>query len=138
MRRGLGSAKRVVVLGDGAKWIKNLANKHFPEAIQIIDLYHAKEHVSNLCKILFSGGERQTLEHLIRWWTHLDYGQVEKIIHLAEKKLPRSHQRAFPLKDLYEFERRGLARVVNVFFVGQAKDKYFGAFQAFAAFIQRL
>lgn len=92
VRRGIGSAKRIVVLGDGATWIKNLANTHFPEATQIIDLYHAKEHVSNLCKILFAGDEKQILKHRIRWWTHLDYGQVEKIMHQAEKKLPGGHE----------------------------------------------
>ena len=48
VRRGLPNAEKVVVLGDGAEWIKNLAELHFPEAIQIVDL---REHVSDLCKI---------------------------------------------------------------------------------------
>ena len=54
LRRGLNSAERIVVLGDGAKWIKGIADMHFPNAIQIVDLYHAREHVCNLCKILFA------------------------------------------------------------------------------------
>jgi hypothetical protein len=45
VRRGLLGAKRQIVLGDGAIWIWELAEEHFPEAIQIIDLYHAREHV---------------------------------------------------------------------------------------------
>lgn len=87
-RRGLGGANHVVVIGDGAEWIKNLANTHFPKAIQIVDLYHAKEHVSNLCKLLFAGDEKQILKHRLGWWTCLDYGQIEKVVHQAEKKLP--------------------------------------------------
>jgi len=46
MRRGLPNAQRVIVLVDGAKWIRNLAQMHFPEATFIIDLYHARQHVS--------------------------------------------------------------------------------------------
>jgi hypothetical protein len=43
-RRGWEWAKLKVVIGDGAVWIWNLADQHFPGAIQIVDLYHAREH----------------------------------------------------------------------------------------------
>jgi hypothetical protein len=45
-RRGFEKANRRVVLGDGALWIWNLASEFFPDALQIVDLYHAKEHLS--------------------------------------------------------------------------------------------
>jgi hypothetical protein len=45
LRRGLARARRVVILGDGAEWIKSLAEMHFPQALSIIDLYHAREHL---------------------------------------------------------------------------------------------
>jgi hypothetical protein len=48
--RGLRLAERVVIIGDGAKWIWNNADLHFPHATQIVDLYHAKEHISDLLK----------------------------------------------------------------------------------------
>ncbi len=51
-RRGSAHAQQVVVLGDGAPWIWNLADKHFPGATQIVDLYHAKEHVHALAALL--------------------------------------------------------------------------------------
>ncbi|MGH9696970.1 MAG: UPF0236 family transposase-like protein, partial [Bryobacteraceae bacterium] len=38
-RRGWNRARKKVVLGDGAVWIWNLADPHFPGAIQIVDLY---------------------------------------------------------------------------------------------------
>ncbi len=41
-RRGWESAAKKVVLADGAEWIWNLADLHFPGAIQIVDLYHAR------------------------------------------------------------------------------------------------
>ena len=45
-RRGFDRAKRRVVLGDGAPWIWNLTEELFPGAIQIVDIYHAKGHLS--------------------------------------------------------------------------------------------
>ncbi len=43
-RRGWSRAKKKVVLGDGAVWIWNLADQHFPGALQIVDLFHARQH----------------------------------------------------------------------------------------------
>ncbi|MCY3793836.1 MAG: hypothetical protein OXG51_05600, partial [Gammaproteobacteria bacterium] len=44
-RRGFDDAPRQAVLGDGAAWIWNLAGEHFPKAIQIVDVFHAKQHL---------------------------------------------------------------------------------------------
>lgn len=88
-RHGLSKAERVVILADGAQWIKNLAQMHFPEATLIIDLYHARQHVSELCKALFAGNEKKIKQQRIRWWTDLDDGKVEKIIRQAQPNLPQ-------------------------------------------------
>ncbi len=52
-RRGFDHAARQVVLGDGAPWIWNLAEEHFPGALQIVDRFHAKEHLSAVAKALY-------------------------------------------------------------------------------------
>jgi len=52
-------AKRVVVLGDGAPWIWNRASDLFPEATQILDLYHAKEHIWDTARQLYGGAGKQ-------------------------------------------------------------------------------
>ena len=52
-RRGVDRAKRRAVLGDGAPWIWNLAGEAFPAAIQIVDRFHAKEHLSAVAKLLY-------------------------------------------------------------------------------------
>jgi len=51
--RGWGRAEKKVVLGDGAVWIWNIADREFPGAIQIVDLYHAREHLWDLAGRLF-------------------------------------------------------------------------------------
>lgn len=52
-------AKRVVVLGDGAPWIWNRAGELFPDAVQILDLYHAKEHIWKVARVLYGGRGKQ-------------------------------------------------------------------------------
>ncbi len=44
-RRGWSRALKKVVIGDGAEWIWNLVALHFSDAIQIVDLYHARQHL---------------------------------------------------------------------------------------------
>lgn len=51
-RRGVFRAKKVVVLGDAAAWIWNESKEQFPEAIQIVDFFHAMEHLSDLSKVM--------------------------------------------------------------------------------------
>jgi hypothetical protein len=51
-RRGWEWATIRVVLGDGAVWIWNLADQHFPGAIQIVDLYHARQHLWKIAALL--------------------------------------------------------------------------------------
>ena len=93
IRRGLLNAEKVVVLGDGAEWIKNLAELHFPEAIQIVDLYHTREHVSDLCKILFAPDANKVVKYRIRWWTDLAKGNVEKIAKQAQARMPEDPEK---------------------------------------------
>ncbi len=88
VRRGLYEAERVVVLGDAAEWIRTIKEEHFPQALQILDLYHTREHLSNLCKHLFGCDEGQIVRFRTRWWTWLDDGKVERIVEEAHQKLP--------------------------------------------------
>jgi hypothetical protein len=81
------SAQTVCVIGDGAAWIWNIADFHFKGAIQIIDLFHAREHYWGAAKKIFSA-DNQTLKK----WTkkrrkELNAGKVEEVIE-AIKQLP--------------------------------------------------
>lgn len=94
VRRGFYEAKRVIVLTDGAEWIKGITEDHFPGALHIIDLYHAREHLVELCRQLFDRNIRQLNRYKDRWWDDLDQGDIEKIIQEAESKLPRDQTAA--------------------------------------------
>lgn len=90
IRRGLFNAYQVVVLGDGATWIRGMCELRFPHALQIVDLYHAREHVVDLCKLLFGSNEKKLLRYRTQWWTYLDEGNIEKILSQAHTMLPAS------------------------------------------------
>ncbi len=51
-RRGAACVRQLVILGDGAPWIWNLASQHSPQATAIADLYHARQHLHDPGKLL--------------------------------------------------------------------------------------
>jgi hypothetical protein len=89
-RRGMAQAKRLIVVGDGAHWIWNLADEHFPGAIQIVDWYHAASYVWKAAHALYGTGT--DLAH--QWAKHqLDLlweGQVTTVI--AQLEATASHK----------------------------------------------
>jgi hypothetical protein len=52
IRRGADHARQLTVIGDGAAWIWGIATARFPEATQIVDLFHAREHLHDLARRL--------------------------------------------------------------------------------------
>lgn len=77
--RGMAYAKKVAVLGDGAAWIWEVARVYFPDAIQILDLYHAFEHVSKLAQLLYSS-EKEAKRKAKVWKNWLKNDKVHKLI----------------------------------------------------------
>ena len=90
-RRRFEEAPRQVVLGDAAKWIWNLAGELFPEAVQIVDRFHAKERLHELSKSLY--GDRDWSQ---RWaeqrCRELDAGQIESILSVLAPKRERHEE----------------------------------------------
>jgi hypothetical protein len=64
LRRGLGQAAGVLVIGDGAVWIWRLADDRFPEARQRLDFYHAVQHLAAVGRALFGEDQKQFKEWL--------------------------------------------------------------------------
>jgi hypothetical protein len=79
IRRGADHVRQLTILGDGAPWIWNIATAKFPEATQIVDLYHAREHLHSLTRSLefMLLGRRD--EWLAARLEDLDYGDIDGI-----------------------------------------------------------
>jgi hypothetical protein len=52
IRRGAGHVRQMTIIGDGAAWIWGIATRVSPEATQVADLYHAREHLHSLTRSL--------------------------------------------------------------------------------------
>ena len=83
-RRGAARAAKIVVLGDGAEWIWNLAAQHFPAAVHIVDLYHARQHLHDLAAIVASN-----LDDKAAWLDErladLDHGDIAALTAAARE-----------------------------------------------------
>jgi len=60
LRRGLGRAKWILVVGDGAPWIWNVAADRWAGAEEVLDFYHASEHLWELGRALYSEDQART------------------------------------------------------------------------------
>lgn len=80
-KRGWSRAEKKVVMGDGAEWIWNLAALHFPGAVQIVDLYHARQHLWDLVRKLHPNDEVSQKSWIkIHQKRLLDKGKIEKLV----------------------------------------------------------
>jgi hypothetical protein len=79
--RGWSRAAKKVVIGDGAEWIRNLVETHFPGAIQIVDLYHARQHLWEVARALYPNDVVQQKAWMkVHQKSLLDKGKTEKLV----------------------------------------------------------
>ena len=80
-KRGWSRAQTKVVIGDGAEWIWNIAEDHFPGAVEIVDLFHARQHLWDLARLLCPNDLKRRNAwiglHQKRW---LDKGKIAKLV----------------------------------------------------------
>ena len=78
---GSSRAGMLVVMGDGAEWIWNLADQHFPGAVQIVDQYHARQHLWDLARRLHPNDEaKQKAWMKVHQQRLLDQGKIVKLV----------------------------------------------------------
>ena len=79
-RRGWEWAITKIVIGDGAVWIWNLADQHFPGCIQIVDLYHAREHLWKIAAWLHPNDAAAKRFWMTPLKDLLDGGEIEPLV----------------------------------------------------------
>jgi hypothetical protein len=84
-RRGWEWATLRIVIGDGAIWIWNLADIHFPGAIQIVDLYHARQHLWAVAALLFPNDSTRQERWMNSAQPLLDNGQIKRLVKRLRK-----------------------------------------------------
>jgi len=111
VRRGLLRAQKVILLGDGAKWIWGIAEEHFPGATEIVDLYHAREHLAKVAKLLCGVNTPQSQEWLAARRDELDDGKVEAVIAAMSGPRPGDSEAQEEVETQMEYFRGNAARM---------------------------
>ena len=91
-RRRFTQAERRATLGDGAPWIWNLVEELFPGAIQIVDRFHAKQHLSELSKALYGLTSPRAVRWAKRRHEELDSGQFGALLAALRRQVARSEE----------------------------------------------
>lgn len=92
LQRGADLAEEIIILGDGAAWIWNLVERNFPQAIQIVDWYHAVEYLTPIAEAIFGVECPEGKAWLDGMCTDLWEGRVEQVISVCQVLI--KHQRA--------------------------------------------
>ena len=118
-RRGWSRAQKKVVLGDGTVWIWNLADQHFPGAIQIVDLYHARQHLWELSAKLFPNDTQARKQWTAICLDQLDKGKIEALVKILRDLQPTHAELAKIVVNEADYLERNAQRMRYPEFRGQ-------------------
>ena len=77
---GFAAAKRRVAIGDGAKWIWNTVAEMLPGCVEIVDLWHAKEHLWEVGRAVYGHGTELCARWSLRVCEALEEGRVDDVL----------------------------------------------------------
>ena len=93
-KNGYGLYEETVILSDGAKWIKNMGEELFPDAIHILDLFHLCENTYAYAKAIFRNNEskyKPWADSIIEKLKNGGRQEVLKILSkLKNRKIPKN------------------------------------------------
>ncbi|HEY6372306.1 MAG TPA: ISKra4 family transposase [Candidatus Sulfotelmatobacter sp.] len=110
--RGWSRAEKKVVMGDGAEWIWNLAEPYFPGAIQIVDLYHARQHLWELARQLHPNDEANQKAWIkVHQRRLLDRGKIEKLVSALRSTIASNVEVAEKIRTEADYFERNAERM---------------------------
>lgn len=91
LRAGLGRARNLEMLADGSAWIWNLKQNRWKSAVEVLDFYHASEHLWALGRSL--QGEQKAPAWVQPLLHQLRHGQEKKALHaIAAAPAPKGER----------------------------------------------
>jgi hypothetical protein len=91
-------AEDSLTIGDGALWIWNLVSEHFYASHQLVDWYHATEHLAQVAKLLHGEGTPAAHRWYRRWETKLYQGQVDRLVTTLRQQAKQRPPKAAELR----------------------------------------
>ncbi len=110
-RRGWSRAQKKAVIADGAVWIWNLADQHFPGAIQVVALYPARQHLWELSAKLFPNQQKVRQRWMARCLSQLDQGKIEALVKILRDRQPTIPELAKIVRNEADYFQRNAARM---------------------------
>ena len=104
-RRGFTEAPRQAVLGDGSTWIWNTTTELFPQATQILDRFHAKEHLSQVGKAIY-GDSPEGKSWIQARYDELDEGHLKSLVHALHGHARKSKEARECIHYIWKNRRR--------------------------------
>ena len=89
VRRGLLQAELVLVVADGAAWIWNLVGQRFKGAREVLDFYHAAEHLWTVAHTVFGSGTAAAKQWVQPLISQLKEGKGADVIQTLEQALQK-------------------------------------------------
>jgi hypothetical protein len=83
---GINTADQIVFLGDGAPWIWNMQKRRFPNAICVIDFFHATEHLNDIVDGLRFHSADKREDFRAECYHLLELGEIDKLALLIRNK----------------------------------------------------
>lgn len=134
---GLAVLRRVVVLGDGAVWIWHLAAEHFGERLEIVDFYHASEHLWTLAHALYGTGTAAAAWATAQLHT-LRYAGCDALLGTLRRLRPRTAEAQAVLRRERGYFRTNVTRMAYPTVVAQGLPIGSGAVEAAAKHLVQL
>jgi hypothetical protein len=105
LRGGLGRARNLLFLGDGAPWIWKLQQERWAKAVGLLDFYHASQHCWNVWRAIRGEKDAQLplwMDRRLHWLRH---GQEKKVLReVARLRAPRGEAGKIVAREQAYFE----------------------------------
>ncbi len=86
VKAGYGKIKNVVIISDGATWIRNACKEIFPDAIQILDKFHLEENLFSYARYKYGEDEKAYTKWVKTLMNYIERGKKEKAVKMLEKE----------------------------------------------------
>ena len=104
-RRGFTEARRQAMLGDGSAWIWNTGSELFPQATQIHDRFHAKEHLGDVGKVIYRD-RPEGKAWIDARYDELDEGHLKSLVHALRSHIGQHKEARECIQYIWKNRRR--------------------------------
>ena len=117
-RRGYAKATQTVYLGDGAAWVWENSRLNFPDAVQILDFFHASQHAGELADALCGSDTEQAKELRSSWCHQMKQTSSKPIIQKAQRMVLANTE------NLDQTRRETIRREIEYFQTNAERTRY--------------